>query len=341
MPPATLAFDEALQRRAEAGPRQLRRESWAARYRDRTPGYTPEQMRSRRGTLSAGLPACAPLPALIIGIDAMRHLGVSTATWLINIAVTVFGLLIWTIGRHLPPPRGRATRAFLAAAGIVTILLPFASEGMAGVHRWVSVAGLRLHASAIAAPLIILCVAAAASHRIGSALAISATGAMILALQPDAAQTTSFAAACTVVFVLAGTRRARHILLGATLMLSISAGSFLRHDPLPPVAHVEGIFDAVAARGPWSAATAAVALLLLPVPFFVAWYRHRRSTALALGVYVSMTLTAPVWGTYPVPVMGYGASPILGYFIALVVGVGRPSRIEEHAEKTWSLPSSA
>ena len=74
---------------------------------------------------------------------------------------------------------------------------------------------------------------------------------------------------------------------------------------------------------------ATAALLLLPVPFFAAWLRHRRATALALGVYVAMTLLAPAWGTFPVPVMGYGAAPILGYFIALVAGLGGPSRIEE------------
>lgn len=287
-------------------------------------------MLSRRGTLDAVLPACAPLPALLIGIVAMRSLGVSTAAWSINIAATAFGLLIWFVGRRLPPPTRRATRALLAAASIVAILLPFASEGMLGVHRWVSVAGLRLHASAVAAPLLILCVTAAASHGIISALAIGATGGIILALQPDAAQATSFAAACAVVLVRAG--RPRQVLLTAALLLAVSIASFVRHDPLPPVAHVEGIFDVVASGGPGPAAMATAALLLLPVPFFVAWDRHRHSTALALGVYVALTLLAPFWGTFPVPVMGYGASPIVGYFIALAAGVGGPSRLEATAQ---------
>lgn len=69
---------------------------------------------------------------------------------------------------------------------------------MLGVHRWVSVAGLRLHASSIVAPLILLWVVAAASHGIRGALFISTTSALILALQPDTAQTTSFAAASAV-----------------------------------------------------------------------------------------------------------------------------------------------
>jgi Cell cycle protein len=207
------------------------------------------------------------------------------------------------------------------------ILLPFASEGVLGVHRWISVAGLRLHASAIAAPLLILCVAAAASQQIANALAVSAIGGVIVALQPDAAQATSFAAACAVVLICAGTKQPRRVLLSIILLSAIAAVSFVRRDPLAPVAHVEGIFNAVSSRGPGPAAMATVALLLLPLPFFIAWYRHRHSTALAVGVYIAMTVLAPAWGTFPVPVIGYGASPILGYFIALVVGVGGPGKI--------------
>ena len=277
--------------------------------------------------------SCVPLPALVIGILAMRHLGVSKAAWLTNIAAAAFGLLIWATGRRLPPPARRGTQALLAFASIAAILLPFASKGMLGVYRWVSVAGLRLHASAIVAPLIILCVAAVASHSFRSALAISVTGGIILALQPDAAQATSLATACAVVLILVHTKP-RHVLLTVALLSAVSVASFLRHDPLPPVAHVEGIFSAVTSRGPGWAAMATVGLLLLPLPFFVAWHRHRRSTALALGVYVTMTLLAPAWGTFPVPVMGYGASPILGYFIALVAGLGGPSRVDELPEET-------
>lgn len=297
-------------------------------------------MLSRPDMLRSGLPACAPLPALMIGIVAMRQLGVSGAAWSTNIAAAAFGVVIWSVGRRLPPLRRHSSRALLATVSIATILLPFASEGMLGVHRWVSVAGLRLHASAIAAPLIILCVAAAAAHRISSALAIGATGAFILALQPDAAQATSLAAACAVVLVRAQ-MKPRKALLSVALLVVASVAAFVRHDPLPPVAHVEGIFDVVSSRGPGPAATATVALLLVPVPFFVAWHRDRRPMALALGVYIAMTLLAPAWGTFPVPIMGYGASPILGYFIALAVGIGGPSRIEVLSGQTSSPSSSA
>lgn len=267
----------------------------------------------------------------------MRQLGVSTTAWAVNIAATILGLLIWTVGRRLPPPAGRGSRVLLTAATIAAILLPFASEGMLGVYRWVPVGGLRLHASAIVAPLIVLCVAAAAAHGIGGALAISTTCAIILALQPDAAQATSFAAAAAVVLVCTRRTQLHKVLLGVALLLAVSGASFIRPDPLPPVAHVEGIVGVVASRGAGWAAMALVALLLLPVPFFAEWYRHRNSTALALGVYVAATLLAPAWGTFPVPVMGSGASPILGYFIALR---GSRTRLPEGAQEHQRPPGT-
>jgi cell division protein FtsW (lipid II flippase) len=292
-----------------------------------------------RGTTS-GLYACAPLPALIIGIATMRHLGVNTAAWSTNIAATVLGLLIWAIGSRLPPPSRPATQSFIVAAALSAILLTFVSEGMLGVHRWISISSFRLHASAIAAPLILFCVAAAAFHSRRSALVLALTTGIMLALQPDAAQTLSFVAGSAVILAGARVQQRRNVLVSVALLAAVSVAAFIRHDPLPPVTHVEGIFAAAAARSPAGTVAAAIALLLLPVPFAAAWYRHRHITSLALGVYVVMTLLAPAWGTFPVPVMGYGVSPILGYFIALVVGVGRPSRVEEASSASLSSLSA-
>ncbi len=289
----------------------------------------------RPGAFRVALPSCAPLPALIIGIVAMWRIGVSTMAWSTNVVATILGLLIWSFGRRLPPPTRRRTRACLTAACFAAILLPFASDGILGVYRWVRIAGLRLHASAIVGPLIILCVAATVPQGITAALAIGVTAATIVALQPDTAQTISLAAACGV--VLTGTRvmQMRKMLRSLVLLGAISVISFFRHDPLRPVAHVEQIFGIVTSTGVGSSLLATVALLLLPAPFFAAWYWHRRPVTLALGVYIASTVLASAWGTFPVPVMGYGASPILGYFIALTVGLGQSAAIGESVERAW------
>lgn len=227
----------------------------------------------------------------------MRHFGVSASAWMINIAAAVIGFVVWLM---FSPPRRVAV---LAALSIAAIALPFAFEGMQGVHRWVSLGGVRLHASAIVAPLIIWCVAA--SPTVARALAIGAGATLILALQPDAAQAVSLAAACAVVMA-----RSR---VSVAVLIVCAAMAFVRHDPLPPVAHVEGMFALAASRGAVWAVMAFLALALLPMPFVFAEWR-------AMGVYVVMTLLAPLWGVFPVPVLGYGASPILGYFVALAIG---------------------
>jgi hypothetical protein len=142
---------------------------------------------------------------------------------------------------------------------------------------------------------------------------------MLLALQPDAAQASSFAAGCSVIFVC-DLRFGRHEKIGGLgALIACAIVSLVREDPLKPVRHVEGIVEVVTARGPAWATLATITLLLLPIPYLLSWTRHRQNLALALGAYVAMVTIAPTWGTFPVPIMGYGVSPILGYCIALAL----------------------
>ena len=266
------------------------------------------------------LPFCAAVPALALGVTAMRHAGVAAGAWLTNIAAGVAGLLLLAVIRCIPAPTTRRAQFALAAAGIATIVLPFMSSGADGVHRWLSLGGLRIHAASIVAPLIIVSVAAIARTRFVAAVAIAALTTTVLALQPDAAQATSVAVACSTLLLFESGRRRFQVWAGVTLLLTLAMGSFVRRDPLAPVRHVEGILALVADRGTGMAALGAVALLLLPVPFFVGFQRRRDRTSLALGLYVASITLAPFWGTFPVPLMGYGVSPIIGYFTALAFG---------------------
>jgi cell division protein FtsW (lipid II flippase) len=234
-----------------------------------------------------------------------------------NLAAAAVGLLVFAVIRSSVGPANRS-RWYLAAAGSITVILfTFVAHGLDGVHRWVYAGNLGLHAAAIVAPVVIACVATAPTRR--AAIAIAVATAILLALQPDAAQATSFAAACGLIFMqdLRFGKRARVAVLVALIACAIV--SMVRKDPLQPVRYVEGIFNVVSARGPAWALLASVTLLLLPLPFVLAWARRRQTLSLALAVYVAMVTIAPAWGTFPVPIMGYGVSPILGYFIALAL----------------------
>lgn len=225
-----------------------------------------------------------------------------------NIGACVLGLVLYALLRRRAPSPKPTMWYVLAGASLAAILATFAFAGVDGVHRWVSLGGIALHVSAIVAPLLIACVATAPRPYLGAVIAIAT--ALLLALQPDAAQTISFAAACMIIPM-----STRERIVSVIALLACAIVSLMRADPLSPVRHVEEIYEAAVARGPLWAVLATVALLLLPLPFL--WRRHR--VALALGVYIAMVTIAPLWGTFPVPVMGYGVSPILGYYLALVM----------------------
>jgi cell division protein FtsW (lipid II flippase) len=269
------------------------------------------------------LPLFASIPALVLGVLTMRQLGVRPSAWSMNLAACAVGLLLFGVLRYSSWPATRSAWYLATAGSIAAILSTFAFDGLDGVHRWVSVGGFGLHVSAIVAPVIIACVATAPGPYL-AIVSVAAT-AILLALQPDAAQALSLAAGCGVILASDPRLGLRAKTGGLAVLLVCSIVSLVRPDPLQPVRHVEGIFEVVSAKGPAWALLAAVALLLLSVPFFVTWARRRDPAALALGVYVAMVTIAPMWGTFPVPVMGYGVSPILGYFIALGLSA-RPAR---------------
>ena len=272
-------------------------------------------MAVRRFQLIDLLSLCAPIPALILGVLTMRDLDVPTSVWTLNLAAGAVGLLIFALLWHSPWPLSRSAWYVATIVSMTAILATFVANGVDGVHRWISLSGFRLHASAVVAPVIIACVTTAP----GSYLMIftAAATAMLLALQPDAAQACSVAAACGVILFRNVKLDSRQRAGGLAALVACSIVSLIRPDPLKPVRYVEGIFQIVSARSAVWAVAAALAMLLLPIPFFVAWVQRRRGLSLALGAYVAMAVIAPMWGTFPVPVMGYGVAPILGYYIAL------------------------
>ncbi len=255
------------------------------------------------------------MPALILGVITMKQLGVRTTTWSMNLAAGAVGLLIFVMMRYSASPARRFAWYVVTIGSVTAMIATFASVGVDGVHRWVSVGSFGLHASAIVAPVLIASVATAPRTRF--AIATAVVMAMLLALQPDAAQTSSFAAACGVILMLDLRFGVRERIGCLTVLIVCSIVSLVRVDPLKPVLHVEGILNAAFERGAAWATLTTVALLLLPAPYFLVWARRRQSVALALGAYVALVTIAPTWGTFPVPIMGYGVSPILGYYIAL------------------------
>jgi hypothetical protein len=148
------------------------------------------------------------------------------------------------------------------------------------------------------------------------------TALLVLLLQPDAAQATSF---CAGWIALAAARRERGAMGVMLAGVAIAVASLFRSNPLGPVPHVEGILGMAAAQGWVMAGGSLLSVAALPLAFMLCC---ERPLGFALAVYTAGTLCAAGLGDYPVPMLGYGVSPILGYYFAVAAGAApQPPRV--------------
>jgi cell division protein FtsW (lipid II flippase) len=260
----------------------------------------------------------APIPALVVGVLTMRMSDVPPSLWVQNVAAWAAGTVLCVV---LARPRTSAARPRWADVAAVLTLAALAATllapGMDGVHRWLPLGPVRLHAAAVLLPVLIVALDSLSRTRGWWTSALAASAAMLaLFLQPDAAQATAFGAAAVLLLAAkAQGRAARLACLG--IVAALGALTWTRRDPLAPVPYVEEIVGLAGSLGTGWAVAAVVSLLLLPVPFFVARRGAAPHVGIALGAYVAITAAAPFVGSFPVPVMGYGMSPIVGYLAGL------------------------
>ncbi len=191
-----------------------------------------------------------------------------------------------------------------------------AVSGIDGVHRWYGLGPVRLHASALVAPWIVV----AATRRAetdprGSQAALVALNVVHLA-QPDAGQATAVTAAAMLLAARTWGGLAR---MGLMLShLALLAAVWTRRDPLGPVAFVE---DAVARAFAFHPVAGVLALASLGgavfAPRVAAASVGDRHGGDPLAAYVLGALAATVVGAFPVPCLGFGMSPIVGMAVAL------------------------
>jgi hypothetical protein len=266
----------------------------------------------------------APVPALVVGVLTMRMSDVPPSLWVQNVAAWAAGTVLCVVLARL---RTSAARPSWADAAAVLTLAALAASllapGVDGVHRWLPLGPVRLHAAAVLLPVLIVALDGLLRTRGWWPSALVGAAAMLaLYVQPDAAQATAFGAAAVLLLaVKAEGRAARLACLAAVAVLAVL--TWTRRDPLAPVPYVEEIVGLAASLGTVWAVAAVASLLLLPLPFFVAGRGAARPVGIALGAYVAITAAAPFFGSFPVPVLGYGMSPILGYLAGLGLFLGQ------------------
>ena len=261
-----------------------------------------------------------PFPALIVGALVMRQHEVPSSRWGLNLIGGVLSAAICAVflarSRTAVSKTAANISACLAAGALAAT---FAIAGSMGVHRWIPVGPLTVHAGAVCLPILIVALGVLDTFggklRWGPMLLAMAV-AMLLMLQPDAAQATAFAAA-VFTFLIVNKQRAPAAWVAALVIAVLAAWTWTRPDPLPPVPYVEGIIGLARQSGlVWLVASIA-ALAVLPLPFFVSPLSCHSNVARALGVYLCICILAPLFGHFPVPLVGFGLSPIVGYFVAL------------------------
>jgi len=263
-------------------------------------------------------------PAVLLGALVMAVDGISARIWGLNIAVWLSMAVLYAVYMRWREWLELQKR-FVQIVIFVTLACLFSTicfPSTQGVHRWLCLGPIRLHAAAIFLPVVLLVLA----RLLGKGLKIIAcmltlSVAALLVYQPDAAQGTAFAFSAGWLLIRTGnlSRTGSWFTSGALLVCLILA--WLRPDPLPAVEYVEGVIGMAARISPGLAIVCVGALAILLVPYIWVSRRARAQSdadlGIALAAYFAATLLCSAFRNFPVPIMGYGASPIIGYFIAI------------------------
>lgn len=258
-----------------------------------------------------------PLPAIGVGALIAERAGIPALAFAPNLAAWMLAALVIVIAPRCPATlrdRFAPVAALVATALVVRTLV---DPGIEGVHRWLPLGPLRLHASMALAPWIAIAFARA-SHRedvvqVRLIASLVLTAQIVHLAQPDTQQ------ACTLALgtapLLLGDRASPRIsrtVWGASLVLALL--TWRRPDPLDPLPHVERILGLALTQGTLLFVLAAGSLMLVLAPLALlaseAGPRGRLALAGTLWLVTQIALTG--LGAFPVPVIGAGAAGVLG-----------------------------
>ncbi len=259
--------------------------------------------------------------ASAMGATIARRAGLPGAPFFTNVAGLAAGLLLAGGVKRLGGPRVRSLAVPLGLLALLLMATTLVSPGSAGVHRWLPIGSLSLHASAAFSPWVFAASAHATSQgQRGRGLALAFALQALHVLQPDGGQALASLGAFTAIGLFvdaeprsAPLRRARR----AAPWLALGVGGVVfawRPDNLPLVPTVEGILTLAREDGALMAALAGCALLL-PWGSLVAVaqrQRHASPIGRVLAGAMAGSIAAGLAGPFPVPCLGAGAGPVVG-----------------------------
>jgi hypothetical protein len=254
------------------------------------------------------------------GVLVMLAAGASSARWGVHALAGVLGVGTYLLA--VAPRRTLPRSAVLggALAGALFMASSLLGAGIDGVLRWHDLGVLRVHPSALLAPLVLVLAAAQLASRPALVRGLLIGVQIVHFLQPDAGQATAFGLGAAAL-VLAGPLAPRRWAC-ALVVMSLAAATWLRYDPLPPAPFVEDIVHRAFGLTPLAAVLSLSALAALPLAPYIGTAPTARWTPVAaarvaLSLYFGGSIVAPAFGEFPVPLLGYGPSPIVGAFLGM------------------------
>jgi cell division protein FtsW (lipid II flippase) len=200
----------------------------------------------------------------------------------------------------------------------VGLAASFLGPAQEGVHRWLKLGPLHINVAMLLLPAAVVALAVLGRNRRWP-WGVAFIALALLLLQPDASQATALGACLGLLAAFAaGPGAVRGALVVAAGVL---AGlSWLRPDPLGPVAEVEEVIGLAYAVSPLAAGLALISLAAVAAaPGFAARSAPpvQRLAGWALSLCFLLWMTMPLLGVFPVPLVGIGMSPILGAWLGV------------------------
>ena len=255
------------------------------------------------------------LAAVATGGFVCARSGVPTGVWLRNLAAWGVGALV--AGGVARGVRAGAVPVALLAAplGLLAALWGPAQEG---VHRWLKLGPLHINVAMLLLPSAVVALAVLGRDRRWP-WSVAFIALTLLLLQPDASQATALGACLGLLAACAAWPVA---IRGALVAVAgvLTAATWLRPDPLQPVAEVEEVIGLAYAVSPLAAGLAVILLAAVVAAPVVATRSAPPAPRLAggaLSLCFLLWVTTPLLGAFPVPWVGIGMSPILGAWLGV------------------------
>lgn len=254
------------------------------------------------------------LAAVALGALVSANAGVPASIWMRNLGAWGVGALAGVALAASARPGAAAVALCAAPLGLAA---SFLSPDLDGVHRWIDLGPVHLNAAMLLLPAAVVALAALGPTRRWPWVVI-AVALVLLVAQPDASEATALAAAAALIAAIAVRPPVARLALIAGAF-GLAGLAWLRPDPLPPVAEVEGIVALAFSLSPLAGGLA-LALLAAVAAAPAACTRTSPSVSLAgaaLGLYFLAWAAAPFLGAFPVPLVGMGMSPIIGAWLGV------------------------